>query len=752
MRRDGSQSETAADDASRDSETPPVFQSDASISGEQMARLLRARGYRVVDVALSMLVGRAAAQRPSAVLLDADAEDALDVARRLRELPGGESIPILAFGDVREITADTKALQDLCMFFTRPIDVERAAMVLETLVPAKAEDSSESASSRPPTALGARDAPAGMPPSRSSRIVSELSAEAPRSFGGAVLSEELSTILAAAEERIARSVSPSSNPLPSDGTSAAELPNDVLDGLTELLADAEGDGSEGRSIWRSPVSIAARTGVDEGPVHTDERPLDRIDDHGEEDSSEEEVLTPPPSSVQDRAKPLAPAEAEPATPRLPGQRGEGKGPESLRPQRLLPPIESTRPEIPAIRLPDDPPDSQLLPLQVALPRDILPTLAPPRLHVTAPTMPPRPARSAAADAIGAPTPPQAPAVLLETDAVRLLGRAVTSRHSGCLCFDGEGGLRRIVLRDGDLVAVGSSVEGESLVAYLTDRGELPKDVGKRLVGRVPPFGRLAGAALIAAGHLVQDRLWEVLRAHAEWVVGRILLLSRATCGYEQEAPGRLKSEPGMFGGSTGAEVFVEILRRVLDPDRAVLLLGGGRARLAEGASPKLLTECALAHNEEDTVARAGGATVSELQSSVENLDFVAALFALVCLGVLEIVPAAGREEEVAVRGPDPLDEEALRTRVRARLELVEESDYFTLLGVTQGATGYEIKRAYLALRRSFDPAKVVTPKTIDLVGSLQLIAEIIDEAYDILREPTRRDRYLRAISARPSPP
>jgi len=74
---------------------------------------------------------------------------------------------------------------------------------------------------------------------------------------------------------------------------------------------------------------------------------------------------------------------------------------------------------------------------------------------------------------------------------------------------------------------------------------------------------------------------------------------------------------------------------------------------------------------------------------------------------------------------------------------------YTLLGVPRAATGYEIKRAYLALRKSFDPAKVITPKTLDLVDSIRLISEVIDEAYEILRDPVRRDRYSRAITARP---
>lgn len=786
-------------ESSREIDAPPVFQSDASVSGEHMARVLRARGYRVVDVHLSLLVARAATQRPAAVLLDADAEDALDVARRLRELPGGDTIPVLAFGDAGEPTAESQALRNLSTYFTRPVDIERAASVLQALVPAGAEDSFERAAwqSAPPRPSGQPFAESP-PPSRSSRVVAEFGADMPRSIGGLAVSDELASILAAAEDRISRSSAPSSNPRSSDEPGGAALSADVLASLSEILDDPVGDATDGRSIWKSQLATASRTGVDGsetaktdargqgGPIGTGaiEAPRPTVARDHELGgvratagvAADEDVPTPPPSAV-DSAPPHArggtgsAVEAEPATPRLPGQRGDARVPDSLRtppPPGLFALPESTRPEIPAMMIDgagpdDDDDDGHLVPLAVDLPRDILPTLAPPRPNApipraapASPDAPRRPSRAPLASIapppiVSIPPPEPSVSVLLETDAIRLLGRAIANRHSGCLCFDGEGGLRRIVLRDGDLVAVGSSVDNESLVAYLTDRGELPRDVGKRLAGRVPPFGRLAGAALIAAGHLMQDRLWEVLRAHAEWIVGRILLLQRASCGYETEAPGRLKTEPGMFGGSTGAEVFVEIVRRVLEPDAAIGLLGGPQARLTEGSAPKLLAEAALAHNEEDLVARAAGSTVRELGEAVDNPDFVAALFGLVCLGVLEALPAASKEEAVAQgsRAVDPLDEEALRTRVRARLELVEESDYFTLLGVGPTATGYEIKRAYLSLRRSYDPGKVVTPKTLDLVDSLRLISEIIDEAYEILRDPARRDRYARAINARP---
>src|SRR5262249_38181371 len=90
------------------------------------------------------------------------------------------------------------------------------------------------------------------------------------------------------------------------------------------------------------------------------------------------------------------------------------------------------------------------------------------------------------------------------EALRALANAVATRITGVLRVDEPAGIRRILLQDGDVVTAASSVEGESLLGYLQGRGDLTADVAKKLGGRVPPFGRLAGAALVAHGHLHQD--------------------------------------------------------------------------------------------------------------------------------------------------------------------------------------------------------------------------------------------------------
>jgi hypothetical protein len=345
-----------------------------------------------------------------------------------------------------------------------------------------------------------------------------------------------------------------------------------------------------------------------------------------------------------------------------------------------------------------------------------------------------------------------PAVLAEGEAAHALAQAIAERVSGSVAMASADGLRRIVLHDGDLVTAASGVADETLVAFLALRGDLDRDTAARLSGKLPPSGRHAGAALIAYGHLGQDDLWPVLRAHAEFILGRAILGGAGTCDLESEPPGRLRAEPSVFGGATGAEVLVEIVRRVVTSELALARLGGRHARVEDGARLALLGECALRAEEDELVRASRGRTVEELSQAAQavapEIELAPLLYALSCLDVIRVLaPAAARAGAGAP--PDPLDEEALRSRVRARLALVEDGDYFAVLGVSRAATSYEVKRAYLAMRRAYEPARVLTAATADLAGPLRVVVEVLDEAYEVLREPHRRERYRRAIEAGP---
>ena len=344
--------------------------------------------------------------------------------------------------------------------------------------------------------------------------------------------------------------------------------------------------------------------------------------------------------------------------------------------------------------------------------------------------------------------PEVPAVLRPGDALGALARAVQSRFSGALAFEDSLGIRRVVMRDGDLVTAASGADGESLVSFLLQRGVLSGEVAARVGHRLPPFGRHAGAALIANGHLRQDELWPVLRAHSEWIVGNIIAIQNGGASIEREVPPRLRAEPAVFGGATGAEVLVEITRRMVPPSEALARLGGRNARMTDGPSVELLSECALSDEEVTLVNRCRSLTVGEVIDGAPG-SFAAVLLGLVSLGVLETLTAARPGREAPQVQPDALDEGAVRARIEARRALVDEGDYFAVLGLRRGATAYDVRRAYLDLRREFEPGRVLTASNADLADDVSLILEVLDEAYEILRDNVRRERYRRALDATP---
>ena len=203
----------------------------------------------------------------------------------------------------------------------------------------------------------------------------------------------------------------------------------------------------------------------------------------------------------------------------------------------------------------------------------------------------------------------------------------------------------------------------------------------------------------------------------------------------------------MFGGATGAEIFVEVVRRVVSSADAVRLCGGPASVISDGTRAPLLRECGLDESTFEAIRTARGQRLDALVGS--RPDIAAVVYALWLLGVVDMVRSVLDRPTRETKDPDAIDEEAFRARVRARLELVEEGDYFALLGIPHTATGYEVKRAYLDLRRAFEPSRLLTPGLLELAEDVRRITSVIEEAYEILGDNARRERYRRAIDAQP---
>jgi hypothetical protein len=747
-----------------------IFVSDASAEAERLTASLRSRGYLVVDVPLGLLLGRVGAQRPAIVLCDADAPDALDTIERVRDVPGAQAIEILFFHDPGR-TTDSRAAVLGNEVFPRPVDVEALSKKVEKLIGRPARRSNRpsavplgsrapvlvAATRRPyrydtrarPSALPRAADPAALPtlPPRTGESLAPTSMRRSDLEGLSSLSEsgrvspELASLLGRAEERLGE---PRGNAerLSPEAEIDAVLPPDLLAALDEPLDDLDDDDDDLRtpgsqsSEGSSPSRAGSKSGHDSaagtapgGSVNPfafrdsttggHEYPLDAA----LEGDSNAAFDRGPTSSIDSS---YAASAVNPAS-------SEKTGPGTLPPHTIWHDPSAGPP----------PPPSEPRP-GPSTPRQVVSTKPPrPSRELEGPPEAGRAVESSAWVNI------EVPHTLRGGDAARVLARAVRARYSGAIAFEDSTGIRRVVLRDGDFVTAASGIEGESLVAFLGERGDLRPEAVQRLGRKLPQFGRHAGAALIAQGHLRQDDLWPVLRAHAEWLLTRLSVLDRGAASLERQLPPRISAEPSVFGGATGAEVLIEVVRRAVPPADAIGWMGGLSVRFVDGDSGSILAESALPDQDLAFVRSASGATLSELLERAGGQDIAPVLFALVELGVLRLRTSAAPARAMP-RVVDAIDHEALRARIRARRELVDEGDYFALLGVSRSATSYDIRRAYSALRQELDPVRMLTPVTADLGDDVSLILDVLDEAYEILRDQVRRDRYRRALEEGPA--
>jgi hypothetical protein len=752
--------------------TPTVFVTDAAEESSRVADTLRSAGYAVVDVPMSLLVSRVQVQRPQVVLVDVDASNALEQLNLVRKLPGSGAIDFVYFGsgagNVRN--ADDALTHGGSAFFLRPIDIGAVVRRLEALTGGPIARP-EVRPSTPPPSMPARHVPAdrpsnpglpapglrtpGPPLPMSVPSLQDL-VDPPRSFssfGG--VSNELQQLLADAELRADAIAQQGAEapPLPTpEEEIESVLPADVLASLDEPIEADEDEDAEPRPHTNSgdregTGTHGAKPTTAGGPKHTTAtgRPIS---------TNPRPISTNPGRPASSHPKTAErPASENPTRDYIPSSRREPSMEVAVPPAPPPPVIERERERertsaVGALLGHATPLHEQRERANAGLESVTIATVGDPLAGLSQSQMPTR---------AGSEAPPQASSsavvLLRPVEARRFVGEAIARRASGSLCFEHDRVVRRIVLREGDLVTAASGADKESLVCFLGARGDLPRDEVDRLAGKIPPYGRHAGAALVAHGWLGQDQLWSALRAHAEWIVTHVLRLTGGTAQLEAEPPGRLRSEPSVFGASMGCEIFVELVRRAVSSEEAIAALGGEGARIGDGAKSTLLSECALPPAEVELISRARGGTVADLLARSADHDIACVVHGLALLGVVDVMPAiepSRKSDRDVTAEVVALDDEAIRARVRARMELVDVGDYFSLLGVSRDATSYEVRRAFIELRRAFEPTKILSPRLHDLADDVKKIVVVLEEAYEILRDVARRERYRRAIDASPN--
>jgi len=297
------------------------------------------------------------------------------------------------------------------------------------------------------------------------------------------------------------------------------------------------------------------------------------------------------------------------------------------------------------------------------------------------------------------------------------------------------------------VFASSSIEADRMGQLLVREGKITSEQFRACTDLVRETGRRMGEILVERGYLKRRELLPAVRRHVEDLIYSLFAWD---IGEYKVIPGDGAADERIRLSRHPAAMVLEGVRRKLDLATLERLVGPAATVIEISDREKLggvLSVSELWPAERAALVAMDGqndlARVAH-ESRAELANVYGLAWGLIVLGLATARRPPG-DADVDADAPALVGETDLaidRERVRARHDLVTEADYFALLGVRRDATRFEIKRAYEAARRDFAAETFPPELRRELAVELDEIAQVLDEAYRVLRDDRLRGDYL----------
>ena len=332
-----------------------------------------------------------------------------------------------------------------------------------------------------------------------------------------------------------------------------------------------------------------------------------------------------------------------------------------------------------------------------------------------------------------------------SDAAMLLAKMFAGGATGRVLFR-RGEIEKIVFFDQGRPVFASSSEAHDRMGNLLVReGKITASQYDRCQAIVAESGRRMGEILVDFGYLKRRELLPAVRRHVEDIVYSLFGWDR---GHYQISTDPQPSAERIRLSRHPAALVLEGIRRKLDRTTLERLLGPPSTVIEVGDRERLggiINMGDLAAEERAALAAFDGQADLATVARIGGVDIADVLPLAWGLCVLGLATARRTDTEIPDESTALVGETDLaidRERVRARWQLVTEADYFALLGVRRDATAFEIRRAYQAARRDFAADCFPTDLRRELAQELDDIANVLDEAFRVLRDDRLRLTYL----------
>ncbi|MDA8104489.1 MAG: DnaJ domain-containing protein [Nitrospiraceae bacterium] len=331
------------------------------------------------------------------------------------------------------------------------------------------------------------------------------------------------------------------------------------------------------------------------------------------------------------------------------------------------------------------------------------------------------------------------------------------RKTGILTVEYGGFVKKVFIRDGDMVFSSSSDRRDNLADILLREGRMSAEQHKALFREMERTGRKEGALLVEMDCCEAKDLVPLVRRQIEEIILGLLSLGKGRFSIEEtELPANeiltLKlSAPDLIYSGTKRVRDVRRIAEVLPSLDVIPALSLDMASLSGEVKLDEAGRRVLACIDGKT-SIAGIVSLTGL----DRLEVLRTVFAILNLGMAEVkaTPQTGGEKGDAADagGQRPsLDPEVLRAIEELHGKYMDLG-YYGVLGVKPHAAFPEIKSAYYRAAKKYHPDIHFNLADDPLKGKLSDIFSYIYEAYTTLGNPEKRREYDKSVSVKPMRP
>ncbi|HEU0093955.1 MAG TPA: DUF4388 domain-containing protein, partial [Vicinamibacteria bacterium] len=380
-------------------------------------------------------------------------------------------------------------------------------------------------------------------------------------------------------------------------------------------------------------------------------------------------------------------------------------------------------------------------------------------------------------------------------------------RTGHLHFTRPKQWRSLRFLKGQILHATSDVEGEHLGDVLVRYGLLAQGDLDRARVIVLSERKKLGTVLDSMGLMAKEELESSIKLHVREVLFNVTEMPDVKFSFEELGEDTYLEEELQSRVAPG-EMILEAARRIQEPAIVTAVLGDIDRVIAPASHPMLgAQKLTLTPTDGFVLSRVDGTLTAREVFHLTPLpaeDTERSLFALLCTGAVEYRAPAARSSPrsgtrhapgsgsaaaapspppsvVAPAAPapppppaaaapatpsappapktDPAASEATRRAAaearRREIQDLHDSlrsrDHFEILGITRAATADDVKDAYFRLARPYHPDAPLDASLEDLREKRSAVFIRLSEAYEILRNPTSRQRYETSFQARRAP-